>query len=69
MSIHKHLGTNEIPKILCGNKIDLRETLSEVDIVSKEEAEQMAAEHKMDYFEVSAFQESGIEEMMGGITQ
>lgn len=68
-TIYKQLGNVQIPKILVGNKTDLRETLSQEEVVSTEEAKLLADEHKMEYYEVSAFAESGIEEMMGAIIQ
>ena len=59
-----------IPKILVGNKIDLREKMADqFDSIQKEEAQKLAAEHKMDYFEVSAIEKIGVEEMMMALIQ
>lgn len=39
----------------------------QLDCIETEEAQKLAEEHKMEYFEASAFAECGIEECMGAI--
>ena len=48
-SIYKHADPS-IAKVLVGNKLDLEEQR----VISKNEAQRIAQEHGMDYFETSA---------------
>jgi GTPase SAR1 family protein len=48
-SIYKHSDPN-IAKVLVGNKLDLNDER----LVSKSEAQKIATEHGMEYFETSA---------------
>ena len=56
-SIYKHADPN-IAKVLVGNKLDLER------MVSKSEAQKVAQEHGMDYFEVSAKDNINVQEVM-----
>jgi len=47
-------------KVLVGNKSDLNEERK----VEKEQAESLAKEHNLKYFEISAKENNGIEEVM-----
>ena len=60
-SIFKH-KSEEIPKVLCGNKSDLVAVAD--NAVNSEEAKKMAAEYKMKYFETSAFTGENVEAMI-----
>ncbi|KAJ1962392.1 GTP-binding protein [Dipsacomyces acuminosporus] len=52
-------GTDKIPMILAGNKIDLQDERQ----VSKEEAEELAKEFGCPYIETSAKKNEGVEKM------
>ena len=54
-SIYEHADTN-ICKLMVGNKIDLEDERK----ISKKEAEELAAQYQMKYFEASAKQNIGI---------
>lgn len=58
-SIYKHADPN-IQKVLVGNKLDLESQR----IVSRAEAQKIAQEHGMEYFETSAKDCLNIHEMM-----
>ena len=58
-SIYKHADPN-IAKVLVGNKADLEDKR----VVTKNQAQQLAAEHDMQYFETSAMQNININEVM-----
>ena len=62
MSIHK-IKNATLPKILVGNKLDMTEERA----VPKEDAEKMASEYGVQYFETSALTGDGISEMMDNI--
>ena len=64
-SIYRQLGDVPLPKVLVGNKLDLVEATG--DFVSSEEARKLAADHQMDYFEVSATQGRNVDEMMNSV--
>ena len=57
-SIYKHSDPT-IAKVLVGNKLDLEDR-----IVSKSEAQKLADEHGMEYFETSAKNNINIQEVM-----
>ena len=58
-SIYTHADPS-IAKVLVGNKLDLEDDRK----VSKKEAEELAKQHKMDYFETSAKENINIDEVM-----
>ena len=58
-SIYEHADEN-IVKVLSASKIDLDDERK----VSHEEAQEMARQHKMSYFETSAKEDVGINELM-----
>jgi len=61
-SIYKHSDPS-ISKVLVGNKLDL-----EADrVISRSEAQKLAAEHGMEYFETSAKNNINIQELMNHI--
>ena len=61
-SIYQNADVN-IQKILIGNKCDLEDQRQ----VSTEDARDLAAQHKMEYFETSAKANTGISEAIGHI--
>lgn len=65
-SIYKHLGAGtSLPKVLVGNKMDLIESTG--DFVQSDAARALAAEHQMQYFEVSAIEGRNIDEMVNAV--
>ena len=58
-SIYKHADPS-IVKVLVGNKIDLEENR----IISKQEAQKVAQEHGLEYFETSARENINIQELL-----
>ena len=58
-SIYKHSDPS-IAKVLVGNKLDLESER----VVSKSEAQKIASEHGMEYFETSAKDNINIQEVM-----
>ena len=61
-SIYMHADPN-IAKVLVGNKIDLEDERK----VSTEEAQRLAEQHKMKYFETSAKLNKNIDELMADL--
>lgn len=61
-SIFKH-KSEDIPKVLCGNKVDLLD-VSVQDQVCDQDAQKMADEHNMKYFKTSAFTGEQVKEMI-----
>ena len=61
-SIFKHKST-DIPKVLCGNKQDLVVVCESDNRVDSAEANSLAKEHNMDYFETSAATGLNVHEM------
>lgn len=53
-SIFKH-KSEEIPKVLCGNKYDLLEVSQGEKVVNDLEAEKIAKDNDMQYIKTSAF--------------
>jgi GTPase SAR1 family protein len=63
-SIYKHADPN-ISKVLVGNKVDLEEKR----VITKSEAQKIAQEHGMDYFETSAKENINIQEVINYIQE
>ena len=62
-SIFKH-KSEEIPKVLCGNKCDLLEVSDGEVVVNDQEAEKIAKENDMQYYKTSAFTGQNIKELI-----
>lgn len=60
-SLFKH-KSEDIPKVLCGNKSDL--VAVDENAVNDDEAKKMAAEHNMKYFRTSAFTGENVKELI-----
>ena len=62
-SIFKHSKAEDIPKVLCGNKLDLLAVVDNQAItsVNDQEAEQIAKDNDMIYIKTSAFNNTNVE--------
>ena len=62
-TINENVDSEQIKKVLVGNKIDLKESR----VITEEEAKEMAKSYKMNYCETSAKENTGIDDLMQGI--
>ena len=61
--INDNVDSKKIKRVLVGNKIDL----SDLRVITKEEAEEMAKSYEVKFYETSAKTNEGIGELMEGI--